>query len=403
MKRLEEKDRRIPIACLLCATLLSLILIQSPAVAQVTNWALDFGEVEDYEFVEVGVDSRFDTDEITVEAWIKPTSLPQGHYIYEGRSTIIWNGNQAAGHDPYIFYINEYGCLEAHVDFVSGPPGLFIIDDTPVSLNEWHHVALVITSLHLKLYLDGDLVEELAHSRGLPDKGYSHVTIGRHRWYKNPFGGLMDEVRVWGVARTEEEINTLMYEQLTGGESGLTAYWDFNEGSGQVVHDLTANQIVGALGLGFGVEIYDPSWAPSDRPIRMVVSIDIRPCCCPNLLNLKSKGILPVAILGTEDLDVYDIDVATVDIEGVGPIRSNYEDVATPFDPSVDIMDCYDCTSEGPDGYTDLTLKFDTQEVVTAIGAVTDGECLELWLTGELSDGTPIEGVDVVLIRKKGK
>ena len=57
----------------------------------------------------------------------------------------------------------------------------------------------------------------------------------------------------------------------------------------------------------------------------------------------------------------------------------------------------------GPDGYDDLTLKFKTQEVVEALGDVNDGDELTLKLTGELYDGTPIEGEDVVVIKKKGK
>jgi concanavalin A-like lectin/glucanase superfamily protein len=227
--------------------------------AQGSNFALDFGEVDEFKFVEIGGDSRFDTDEITVEAWIKPTSLPTGHYIYEGRSTIIWNGNQAGGHDPYIFYINEYGALEAHVDFDNGE-GVFITDTTPVSLNEWHHVALVISATYIRLYLDGDLTEELIHNNGPAVKGYSHVAIGRHRYYQNPFGGLMDEVRIWDRALTEVEMQNYMYAELTGNENGLVAYWNFNDGDGQAVLDSTSNQIDGVLGLNSQVESYDPSW-----------------------------------------------------------------------------------------------------------------------------------------------
>ena len=228
-------------------------------------FALDFAEVDEWKFVEVGGDSRFDTDEITVAAWIKPTSLPTGQGINEGRSTIIWNGNQASAHDPYIFYINEYGALEAHVDFDSGG-GVFITDTTPVSLNEWHYVALVIDESVLQLYLDGNLMEELTHNNGPAVKGYSHVAIGRHRYYENPFGGLMDEVQIWDMALTDQDIRNIMYAELTGSESGLVAYWNFNEGSGQVVYDSTSNQIDGRLGVNLSIESYDPLWVLSDRP-----------------------------------------------------------------------------------------------------------------------------------------
>lgn len=68
------------------------------------------------------------------------------------------------------------------------------------------------------------------------------------------------------------------------------------------------------------------------------VDVDIKPGSCPNPLNLKSKGVLPVAVLGTEEFDVTTIDPLSILLsreeveEGVAPIRSDYEDVATPFE-----------------------------------------------------------------------
>jgi len=133
------------------------------------------------------------------------------------------------------------------------------------------------------------------------------------------------------------------------------------------------------------------------------VPIDIKPTSCPNPINVKSKGVLPVAILGTEDFDVADIDPATVLLEGVSPLRWAWEDVATPFEPYTGKEDCTDCNTEGRDGYTDLTLKFSKQEIIAEFGEVEDGDCLVLTLQGELFGGTPIYGEDVVKILKKGK
>ena len=136
---------------------------------------------------------------------------------------------------------------------------------------------------------------------------------------------------------------------------------------------------------------------------QVAVPVDIKPESCPNPLNVKSKGVLPVAILGTVDFDVTQVDPATVMLEGVYPIRWDEEDVATPYTPSGEVEYCIDCTTDGPDGFLDLTLKFDVQEVITVLGDVDDEECLTLTLTGNLLDGTPIVGEDVVLILKKGK
>jgi hypothetical protein len=65
--------------------------------------------------------------------------------------------------------------------------------------------------------------------------------------------------------------------------------------------------------------------------------------------------------------------------------------------------DAYDCNECGPDGYLDLTLKFDAQEVIAALGDVNDGDVLLLQLTGKLKEGfggMPIVGQDVVWILK---
>ncbi len=136
------------------------------------------------------------------------------------------------------------------------------------------------------------------------------------------------------------------------------------------------------------------------------VPIDIKPTSCPNPLNVGNKGILPVTIVGTEDFDVSTVDPLTIELIGVAPLRCSYEDVCTAFYPLLGKESELDCTEEGPDGYLDLTLKFDIQEIVEALGEVDDGEVIVLSLTGNLLEedgGTPIEGEDVVIILKKGK
>ena len=365
---------------ILLSILLAFVSIAfSKAFAQ--DYALDFGEIDDFRFIMVGSDTRFDTDCVTVEAWIKPTSLPTGTYIYEGRSTIIWNGDQAAGRDPYIFYINEFGALEAHIDFNDGGPGLFIVDTTPVLLNEWQHVALTIDPTQICLFLDGQLMQQLIHNRGPAVKNHSRVAIGRHLWYKNPFGGVMDEMRIWGVALTAQEIRDGMYHQLTGLESGLVAYWDFNEGTGQIVHDSSPNAIQGVLGLNYTVEEYDPIWIPSQRPKTppmLAILIDIKPGSYPNSINLISKGVVPVAILTTSGFNAWDVDPYSIEFASAAPGRWTMEDVDR-------------------DGNLDMLFHFYTQDLNLT------NESTEATLTGETSDGTPIKGTDTVNIVPGGK
>ena len=134
------------------------------------------------------------------------------------------------------------------------------------------------------------------------------------------------------------------------------------------------------------------------------VGVDIKPESCPNPLNTKSKGVLPVAVLGTDEFDVTTIDPVSICLsrevgEEVAPIRSDLEDVATPF--GGELCDCHDLNG---DGYLDLTLKFYTQELVQAL-RLQDviGETIPLTLTGNLqeTDGnTPIIGADCIWVNK---
>jgi len=142
-------------------------------------------------------------------------------------------------------------------------------------------------------------------------------------------------------------------------------------------------------------------------PATIKVAVDIKPGSCPNPLNVKSSGVLPVAVLGSADVNVLDIDPTSIAFSigdvNVGAIRCGYEDVAAPVSDS---NDC-NCITDGPDGFLDLTLKFKTQRIVEAIGDVNDGDVLVLTLTGVLFDPmpfeTPIEGADCILIRGRHK
>jgi DNA-binding beta-propeller fold protein YncE len=137
------------------------------------------------------------------------------------------------------------------------------------------------------------------------------------------------------------------------------------------------------------------------------VDIDIRPWSCRNPLNMRSRGVLPVAILGSEDLDVRTIDVSTITLslegaeEGAAPtpIRSSYADLSGPLEG--ELCDRHEL---GPDGYEDLFLKFKTRAVARAIGAIGElnhGDEVVLIMRGSLKDGIQFEAEDSVKIIKK--
>ncbi len=116
----------------------------------------------------------------------------------------------------------------------------------------------------------------------------------------------------------------------------------------------------------------------------IAVYVDIKPGGCPTPINVGSKDVLPVAALGAADFDVTAIDPTSITLEGVSPLRWAIEDVATPHQINVDECNIMDCIEEAGDGVNDLPLKFDTQEIYSAIAEVYNRECLILELTGNL-------------------
>lgn len=139
-------------------------------------------------------------------------------------------------------------------------------------------------------------------------------------------------------------------------------------------------------------------------PIEIPVYVDIKPGSWPNPINKGSRGVFAVAICGTEDFDVTTIDPATIEITmeglevGVSPLCWSYEDVATPYTGELGGGHAL-----GGDGYLDLVLHFDTQEVVNTLELCEfeRGETITLIIKGNLYEehgGTPIQGQDYVLI-----
>ncbi|MCH7983227.1 MAG: hypothetical protein IIC28_04585 [Chloroflexi bacterium] len=115
-----------------------------------------------------------------------------------------------------------------------------------------------------------------------------------------------------------------------------------------------------------------------------------------------SKGKTKVAILGTASFDVNDIDVSTVNIAGLSPVRSKVRDVATPWGGSMsDPISRDDCGTGRRDGFDDLMLKFDTRQLIAAIGPVEAGDVVLVTIEGELIGGEPFSGSDVVWIKGK--
>jgi len=130
------------------------------------------------------------------------------------------------------------------------------------------------------------------------------------------------------------------------------------------------------------------------------VAFDVHPGSCPNPIQLRRNGVIPTAILGTADFDVNDIDISTVTLEGVSPVGHAYSDVATPYEPIVDKpLESEACNTLESDGFMDLTIRFNAQDVIQALGDVSRDDVIKVKVKGQLMDGTDFEGEDIIIIR----
>jgi hypothetical protein len=127
--------------------------------------------------------------------------------------------------------------------------------------------------------------------------------------------------------------------------------------------------------------------------LALEVDIDIKPGSYPNCFNVDGNGVIPVAILGSADFDVNQIDPSTlsfggldVAVRGRDRLQCSYEDVSGDF-----------TYPEGaPDGYLDMVCQFADDPTLWVPG---DGTAM---LTGNLLadyGGLPISGSDEICIR----
>ncbi len=153
--------------------------------------------------------------------------------------------------------------------------------------------------------------------------------------------------------------------------------------------------LTGIYGNGDSIELWFLSdisiklKAPDSMVVPMVVAIDIKPGGNPNRINLKSKGVVPVAVLTTDDFDAGTIEPDTVTFAGAAPVRWKLEDV-------------------DDDGDVDMLFHFRTHDLkldesITKAAEAAESTETTLRLTGNRTDGEVIQGTDEVRIVVPGK
>ena len=172
--------------------------------------ALDFDGTDDY--ITLANESSFDlTSAITIEAWIKVDGSFDDAWeaiVTKGESS--WRLHRANTANTVSFSTNHGGTsdLPATTDVTDG---------------QWHHIAGVFDGSLKSIYVDGEL-ENFAGIAIPIDVNNNPVLIGANDAQANRnFGGNIDEVRIWNVARSAADIKANKNLKLTGNETGLVA------------------------------------------------------------------------------------------------------------------------------------------------------------------------------------
>jgi hypothetical protein len=153
----------------------------------------------------------------------------------------------------------------------SGPQGLNhpVAGITPIVTGTWYHAAVTYDGTTWKLYLNGNPETELLVGQPVQAASIQHAglgttlnSIGTASGY---FNGTLDEVRIWNVVRTGEEIAATVNQRISSAASNLVARWGLDEWKGSTVSGTAGTSVHGtATGNGW-------SWA-GPAPFNAVVA-----------------------------------------------------------------------------------------------------------------------------------
>lgn len=156
---------------------------------------------------------------ITIEAWIRPSSLGCVTFVGKDFSNGYWFGYCGGGLRYYY------------------RGGAQVTSGVSIPLSEWSHVAVSYDRSNVRFYLNGEAAGSFARSDALPadDSPLGIGGEGASATFPNglfPFQGWMSEVRIWSSARSLGQIRDNMYRQILVDEPGLVAVWGLEGGPG---------------------------------------------------------------------------------------------------------------------------------------------------------------------------
>lgn len=197
-------------------------------------------------------------DYITIPHFSRPTTMTIEAYIKSSIAGV--DGEIIAWAHPTNAFTAEFRLIQGKLSYGewSQSNGNFLKVEYTTLINDdnWHHVAVVRNgdgANNVKLFLDG---VEVASGTANYTIATQTLNIGAftNATTTNFFQGNIDDIRVWNIVRSQEEINTSKNCELQGTETGLVAYYKFNQGfdagnntTNNSLTDVTSNANNGTL------------------------------------------------------------------------------------------------------------------------------------------------------------
>ena len=153
--------------------------------------------------------------QFTQEAWIWPdkTTWPRHREIMGASHSPSGKSNQRP---PTITYNYD---THIRYGFGTGSSQIQFIVEGVITPRAWNHIAVTFDGTTMRLFVNGEQVHSSQAAAGMTPISEPVRYIGEN------FQGKIDEVRMWSVARTQDEIQANMNKTLVGNETGLVAYY----------------------------------------------------------------------------------------------------------------------------------------------------------------------------------
>jgi hypothetical protein len=169
---------------------------------------------------------------LTLEAWIKPDSFGASPFRGSIISKEFWgNSNRSTG---YVLRCGGNGVLEfVYGDSTANVWRTFTTNTGVLTTNTWQHVAVTFQqNVGVSLYINGVLQTLISASSFSTRIAVNNEDLGIGTGYydanQRTFTGSLDEVRIWNVAKTQNEI-MLNKDVEVCNTVGLVAYYRLND------------------------------------------------------------------------------------------------------------------------------------------------------------------------------